>query len=248
MSAYLPKILERILENTNTTKHKGIIIESPSTVPPYKFHWIRDSALVMRVFIDMFQRTKESKYFEYIINYIENESKVQDLKTLSGLGEPKINIDCSPFNGEWGRPQNDGPALRGIMMIKIINLFKYNYDIMIDKLIRPIVIKDIEYLVNNYDKVSFDLWDEKKGWHFYTRMVQLKFLKDSLKLNKYLKLDGKTFTKVEKVVNQLFVSLEDHICENENGKFIISSFDENGKTTKYEDAANLLAYCHVDYD
>ena len=248
MSAYLPKILERILENTNTTTHKGIIIASPSTVPPYKFHWIRDSALVMRVFIDMFQRTKESKYFEYIINYIENESKVQDLKTLSGLGEPKINIDCSPFNGEWGRPQNDGPALRGIMMIKIINLFKYNYDIMIDKLIRPIVIKDIEYLVNNYDKVSFDLWEEKKGWHFYTRMVQLKFLKDSLKLNKYLKLDGGTFAKVEKVVNQLFVSLEDHICENENGKFIISSFDENGKTTKYEDAANLLAYCHVDYD
>ena len=55
----------------------------------------------------MFQRTKESKYFEYIINYIENESKVQDLDTLSGLGEPKINIDCTPFNGEWGRPQND---------------------------------------------------------------------------------------------------------------------------------------------
>ena len=53
-------------------------------------------------FIDMFQRTKESKYFEYIINYIENESKVQDLDTLSGLGEPKINIDCTPFNGEWG--------------------------------------------------------------------------------------------------------------------------------------------------
>ena len=46
----------------------------------------------------------------------------------------------------------------------------------------------------------------------------------------------------------LFVSLEDHICENENGKFIISSFDENGQITKYEDAANMLAYCHIDYD
>ena len=106
----------------------------------------------------MFQKTKESKYFEYIINYIENESKVQDLKTLSGLGEPKINIDCTPFNGEWGRPQNDGPALRGIMMLKIIDIFKFNYDI--DKLIRPIIIKDIEYLLQNYDKVSFDLWEE----------------------------------------------------------------------------------------
>ena len=69
MTAYLPKILERILENTNTTTNKGIIIASPSTLPPYKFHWIRDSALVMRVFIYMYTKTKESKYFEYIIQF-----------------------------------------------------------------------------------------------------------------------------------------------------------------------------------
>ena len=248
MTAYLPKILDRILENTNTTTNKGIIIASPSTIPPYKFHWIRDSALVMRVFIDMYTKTKESKYFEYIINYIENEAKVQELKTLSGLGEPKINIDCSPFNGDWGRPQNDGPALRGIMMIKIINTFKYNYDTLINKLISPIVIKDILYILDNYNKVSFDLWEEKLGWHFYTRIVQLKFLKDSIMINKYLKLDKKLITKIEGVINQLFSSLDDHICENEDGKYIISSFDESGKVIKYEDAANLLAYCHIDYD
>ena len=248
MTAYLPKILERILENTNTTTNKGIIIASPSTVPPYKFHWIRDSALVMRVFIDMYKRTKDSKYFEYIINYIENESKVQELSTLSGLGEPKINIDCTPFNGDWGRPQNDGPALRGIMMIKIINIFKYNYDILIDKIIKPIIIKDINYINENYDKISFDLWEEKKGWHFYTRMVQLKFLKDILTINKYLKLEEELILKIKNVVEKLYNSLEDHICENDKGKYIISSFDESGKIIKYEDSANLLAYCHIDYD
>ena len=248
MSAYLPKILERILENTNTTTNKGIIIASPSTVPPYKFHWIRDSALVMRVFIDMYIRTKESKYFEYIINYIENESKVQGLNTISGLGEPKINIDCSPFNGNWGRPQNDGPALRGIMMVKIINIFKYNYDILIDKLITPIIIQDINYILDNYDKVSFDLWEEQKGWHFYTRMVQLKFLKDTIHVSQYLKLEEKLLKKIKLAIENLYLSLEDHISENDEGKYIISSFDTDGGITKYEDAANLLAYCHIDYD
>ncbi len=248
MTAYLPKILERILENTNTATNKGIIIASPSTVPPYKFHWIRDSALVMRVFIDMYTRTKESKYFEYIINYIENESKVQDLPTLSGLGEPKINIDCTPFNGDWGRPQNDGPALRGIMMVKIINIFKYNYDVLINQLIRPIIIKDIKYIIENYDKISFDLWEEKKGWHFYTRMVQLKFLKDIISINKYLKLERKLMSTITAVVKHLYHSLEDHISENDKGKYIISSFDQSGKIIKYEDSANLLAYCHIDYD
>ena len=248
MTAYLPKILERILENTNTTTNKGIIIASPSTVPPYKFHWIRDSALVMRVFIDMYVRTRESKYFEYIINYIENESKVQDLPTLSGLGEPKINIDCTPFNGEWGRPQNDGPALRGIMMVKIIHIFKYDYDTLIKKLIRPIIIKDVKYIINNYNKISFDLWEEKKGWHFYTRMVQLKFLKDVINVNKFIKLEDDILSSVQNVIEQLYISLKDHVCENENGKYIISYFDKDGKITKYEDSANLLAYCHIDFD
>ena len=149
MSVYLPKILDRIIENTNTTTNKGIIIASPSTIPPYQFHWIRDSALVMRVFIDMYIRHKDSKYFEYIINYLENETKVQKLNTISGLGEPKINIDCSPFNGNWGRPQNDGPALRGIMLLKIINAFKYDYNVIIHNIIQPIIINDINYILDN---------------------------------------------------------------------------------------------------
>ena len=134
----------------------------------------------------MYKDTKEPKYFQSIINYIENESKIQNLDTISGLGEPKINVDCSPFNGSWGRPQNDGPALRGIIMIKIIDLFKYKYSVLINNLIIPIILKDLNYIIDNYNKASFDLWEEYKGWHFYTRMVQLKFLKDCIKNYEYL--------------------------------------------------------------
>ena len=75
---YLDKILQRITENTNTMSHVGIIIASPSEDPPYKYHWVRDSALVMRTFIDMYSKTKEPLYFQYIINYLENENKIQD--------------------------------------------------------------------------------------------------------------------------------------------------------------------------
>ena len=121
---YVDKIIQRISENTNTTTNPGIIIASPSESPPYKYHWIRDSALVMRTFVDMYETTKQPIYFQYIINYIENESKLQNLTTISGLGEPKYEINCSPFNGEWGRPQNDGPALRGIVLFQIIHLMK----------------------------------------------------------------------------------------------------------------------------
>jgi glucoamylase len=243
MSTYLNKIIERVYENTESTINPGIIIASPSEDPPYKFHWIRDSALVMRIFIDMYKDTKDPKYFQSIINYIENESKIQNLNTISGLGEPKINVDCTPFNGSWGRPQNDGPALRGIIMIKIIDLFKYKYSVLINNLIIPIILKDLNYIVDNYDKVSFDLWEEYKGWHFYTRIVQLKFLKDCIKNYEYL---NKSFDleNIKDVYSKLLESTKDHL----NGESIISSFDEDGKIIKYEDSANILAFSHIDYD
>ena len=62
-----------------------------------------------------------------IFNYINNSGEIQELKTLTGLGEPKINIDGSPYNEPWGRPQNDGPALRGINMISLFKMFKKSH-------------------------------------------------------------------------------------------------------------------------
>jgi len=238
---YIDKIIQRIMENTNTTTNPGIIIASPSDKPPYKYHWIRDSALVMRTIMDMYEITKDPVYFQYIINYIENESKLQELTTKSGLGEPKYNIDCSAFNGEWGRPQNDGPALRGIILFKLIRLLQYKYENLVNKLIIPVIKKDLYYILANYDKVSFDIWEEKEGWHFYTRMVQAKFIRDSITYHKLLDIE---YDKLNDVFRALISSLKDHICDNH----IISSFNNDGTIIKYEDAANILAYCHIDYD
>ena len=240
---YVQKVLQRIIENTNTTTNPGIIIASPSESPPYKFHWIRDSALVMRTFIDIYKKTKDPTYFQYLINYIENESKIQTLKTTVGLGEPKFNINCTTYEGDWGRPQNDGPALRGIIMFQLIDLFR-KYETIIDKLIVPIILNDLGYILDNYQNVSFDIWEEKKGWHFYTRLVQCKFLKEAYKFKKVLKLNNSLSEKITIAYNLLLNDLSDHICDDH----IISSFDSEGNIIKYHDAANLLAFCHIDYD
>lgn len=240
---FIDKIVQRILENTNSSSNVGTIIASPSNEPNYKFHWIRDSALVMRTIVSIYKSNKDPKYFFYIINYIENEAKLQEQNGITGLGEPKFNINGTPYDKPWGRPQNDGPALRGIVLFELIELIQYKYQKLINNMILPIIKKDLEYILNNYDKVSFDIWEEKKGWHFYTRMVQLKFLKDSIKY--FSNTDCDNLNKIKDVFNKLKNSINDHIDENNT---IISSFDSEGNIIKYDDAANLLAYCHINYD
>ena len=242
---YIEKIIQRISENTNTTTNPGIIIASPSESPPYKYHWIRDSALVMRTFVDMYETTKEPIYFQYIINYIENESKLQNLEdTKSGLGEPKYEINCKPFQGEWGRPQNDGPALRGIVLYKIIRSFKYKYDTLISTLILPIILKDLHYILQVYNQTSFDIWEELNGWHFYTRLVQLKFIKDSIHNYHLIKHSDISLEILHQTYSRLSSGLKDHLTENS----IISSFDKDGTITKGPDASILLAFSHISYD
>ena len=76
-----------------------------------------------------------------------------------------------------GRPQNDGPALRGLTLIKIYNLLKDNYPSLCNTIIE-LLERDLEYVLKNYDHSCFDLWEEINGYHLYTRMVQCKFLKE----------------------------------------------------------------------
>lgn len=240
---YVDKIIQRILENTNTSSNVGTIIASPSNEPNYKYHWIRDSALVMRTIVSIYKNNKDTNYFFYIINYIENEGKLQEQNGITGLGEPKFNINGTPYDKPWGRPQNDGPALRGIVLFELIDLFQYKYQKLINNMILPIIKKDLEYTINNINNVSFDIWEEKKGWHFYTRLVQLKFLKDSIKY--FSNIEYNNLENLNLKYTQLKKSIHDHI---DNNNTIISSFDENGNIIKYDDAANLLAYCHINYD
>ncbi len=243
MSRNFKKIcIKKIYDNINFSKNKGMIIASPSNDPPYKFHWIRDASLVMRVIIDYFKKYKNDKELIHIINYIENESQIQNLKTISGIGEPKVNINKTAFNKSWGRPQNDGPPLRGINMIKIFHLLKNDYTKICENIVKNIIKKDLEYTINNYNKPCFELWEEIQGWHFYTRLVQLKFLKDYLNSSIILEdIDSN-------IVKNIFDDLKNNIKHHIKKDYIISSFDKNGNINKLDDASILLAFCHIDFD
>ncbi|KAG4427306.1 hypothetical protein IFR05_017211, partial [Cadophora sp. M221] len=100
----------------------GYVVASPSRVdPPYFYTWTRDSALTMKMIVDefIFGKTELQSYIE---DYIHAQAVLQTVANPSGtflpaglgLGEPKYQVDGSRFNGAWGRPQRDGPALRAI--------------------------------------------------------------------------------------------------------------------------------------
>ncbi|MEZ0391630.1 MAG: glycoside hydrolase family 15 protein [Pseudobdellovibrionaceae bacterium] len=156
----------------------GIILASPSKVDPdYYFHWVRDSALVIDSLFTLPESEKsyvESSFQDFVFL----SEKLQNTPALTGLGEPRFNVDGTPYMGEWARPQNDGPALRALSLLR--GLEKLSLKPEIRQKISAILKKDLSFILTHFAQPSFDLWEEVKGDHFYTRLVQLAALEKAL--------------------------------------------------------------------
>ncbi len=157
---------------------RGVIIASPSRQDPdYYFHWIRDSALVMDTLLTLSPGASNQSpwLLQTFADYAAFSRELQLTTTLTGLGEPRFNVDGTAFNGPWARPQNDGPALRVLTVLHSIQRFHAS-----TALLSTILQTDLRYILTNFQVPSFDLWEEVKGDHFYTRLVQMAALRAGL--------------------------------------------------------------------
>ena len=163
----------------------GAVVAAQTRVSPnYYFHWVRDAGLTIDAMVSEYQvslSAQERKILKQKISeYVDFTDSIQTTQTLTGLGEPKFNVDGTAYNDPWGRPQNDGPAIRAISLIRWFKVLQkegltesYARKLYDGKIPSHSVIKrDLEYVSHHWRDPSFDLWEEVKADHFYTRMVQ----------------------------------------------------------------------------
>lgn len=204
---------------------EGSILASPSTKDPnYFYDWVRDSGIIMKtilnfvkVQLDFIDCDIESESLlkhisfrnykliafclknfnhNYVLMQQENLSGNIDLNSdLKGMGEPKWNLDETRYDDPWGRPQNDGPAIRAMAALHFIQLLRrfnikledligavkelglLKYDIFFKnevEFINKYIFLDLKFISLNWQEENFDLWEEIKGYHFFTSLVQLK--------------------------------------------------------------------------
>ncbi|MBL7665730.1 MAG: glycoside hydrolase family 15 protein [Bacteriovoracaceae bacterium] len=157
----------------------GVVVASPSRRDPdYFFHWVRDAALVMDSMLQLNLKTLDAnvkiRTKKILQDYVVFSRENQITPTLTGLGEPKFNVDGTAFNGPWGRPQNDGPALRANILI---SLYFHAKDFELsEKLLGEMILTDLDYVVKEWKNPSFDYWEEVKGLHFVNFMAYARAL------------------------------------------------------------------------
>lgn len=176
----------------------GAVAASPTA--QYQFHWTRDAALTWQALLKVYQRNSSSRAKTALLkrfkDWVSFEKRAVRNAIAAGLsqGEPKFQLDAKVYTGEWGRPQNDGPALRSLVMsewaFQLINEGKIEF--VKTELYRPelpsnaLIKSDLEFTARHWREPSFDPWEEIKGLNYYSLVMQRKSLLIGAELAKTL--------------------------------------------------------------
>ncbi|RKF81064.1 Glucoamylase [Golovinomyces cichoracearum] len=210
------------------------------------YTWTRDSALTVKCLVDKLVNEHDHSLLIQVENYITAQARIQtvinpsgDLSTGAGLGEPKFNVDASPFAGPWGRPQRDGPALRATTLITYSKwLINTNHKSTVTEFIWPIIQNDLHYIAQYWNKTGFDLWEEVEGSSFYTISAQYRALLEGSLL---ASLIGKTCPLCDSQAPQVICFLQNFW--NSSGGYILANVNEKSKRSA-KDTSTILASIH----
>jgi glucoamylase len=95
-----------------------------------------------------------------------------DLASVHGdavSAETRVNADGTLDISSWPRPQNDGPALRALTLLRWERCIRGHPELSAS--LAVLLAADLVYTLKHWRDPSFDIWEEEKGLHYYTLCV-----------------------------------------------------------------------------
>jgi len=230
----------------------GTMIASPSTVDPdYYYHWTRDAALTSLLLIRLLSKLPQygKEIYDTIVSYVFHEIATVQKNSLEYYAEPKYYVSGLRYEKDWGRPQNDGPAIRGYSLCEFAfyQLKNENTHFITQHLVdfkskNGIIYQDFLFVLNHYEDVSFDLWEEIKGHHYFTSEFHYQFIKKFSQLaDIYSEID--IVSKCRKLMVKIRKHLDMFYSKN-SSKWIATVIPTNVPEhhRQWEDFGNILVY------
>ena len=253
LSEKLYKIsIEGILNNCKSARDNclsGTMLASPSTSDPnYYFHWTRDSALTALLLVRLLNKLPQyyKQIYDVICSYVFHEIATIQKNNKEYYAEPKYFVDGNRYDEPWGRPQNDGPAIRGYALVEFAfyQLKNENTRFIEEHLVdfpnkKGILYSDFEFVAKNYDKTGFDVWEEVEGHHYFTSEFQYQFIKKFSQLATIFG-DIDTQHKCRKVLVNMRKFLDKYYQNHWLSS--VEVVNHSSESRQWLDFANILAY------
>ncbi len=102
--------------------------------------------------------------------HLRSRAEIAEIVGDRVLGEARHNPDGGFDVLKWGRPQNDGPALRALAVMQFFTLDAFRAHAAETAL--TLLRYDLDYTLSHWPLPCCDLWEEAIGFHYHTRLVQ----------------------------------------------------------------------------
>lgn len=116
-------------------------------------------------------RIRETVRLDHLV-YLRSDDDLRHAAGEALPGEVRFNPDGTLDIVRWNRPQNDGPALRAL------SLLRWRESGLFGKVAAQLLAQDLAFVERHWAEPCYDLWEEQLGHHDYTRLVQMAALED----------------------------------------------------------------------
>lgn len=102
-----------------------------------------------------------------------------DLAQIHGervAADTRVNPDATLDISKWARPQNDGPPLRAVMLLRWLSSLersagKISFDAEQRTALEALLRDDLAFAQRHWRSPCFDIWEEENGMHYFVLRV-----------------------------------------------------------------------------
>ncbi len=108
--------------------------------------------------------------------FLRPDAELQRVHGDAVAAETRVNPDGTLDISNWGRPQNDGPALRAITLLRWMRSVPLDVELL--TACEGLLRQDLRFACAHWREPCYDIWEEERGLHYFTLRVSAQALDD----------------------------------------------------------------------
>ena len=108
------------------------------------------------------------------VQFLRPDAELRRVHGDAVAGETRVNADGTLDISNWGRPQNDGPALRALAVLRWRRAA--TLDSALEATCDGLLREDLRFAREHWREPCYDIWEEERGLHYYTLCVSAQAL------------------------------------------------------------------------
>jgi glucoamylase len=110
------------------------------------------------------------------LRFLRPDAELERVHGDAVVADTRVNADGTLDISNWARPQNDGPALRALTILRWMR--SVSLDAELQGVCVRLLRDDLHFARSHWREPCYDIWEEERGLHYFTLSVSAQALDD----------------------------------------------------------------------